>query len=148
MGELRGRAARMEPIRDLADLEPVLASLTAKGLVIPLTRKGRGQAVTHALFSSSELDRLKARYSAAAAEPPPARADDEPFTESFPGPTHATGPSTASGAADGRTADVLQRAIGELRAQMAQVQSDLAELADAHEKTQDEVRRLRDELGG
>jgi uncharacterized protein YceH (UPF0502 family) len=36
-GELRGRAARMEPIADLAALRPVLESLKTKGLVIPLT---------------------------------------------------------------------------------------------------------------
>ena len=32
VGELRGRAARMEPIKDLAELRPVLDALQAKGL--------------------------------------------------------------------------------------------------------------------
>ena len=40
VGELRGRAARMEPIADLAALRPVLDSLKAKGLVISLDARG------------------------------------------------------------------------------------------------------------
>src|SRR5262249_8237460 len=48
-GELRGRAARMEPIADLAALRPVLQSLKGKNLVIPLTPEGRGHVLTHAL---------------------------------------------------------------------------------------------------
>jgi hypothetical protein len=41
-GELRGRAARMEPIRDLAELRPVLASLKSKGLVNPCPLPAQG----------------------------------------------------------------------------------------------------------
>ena len=33
VGELRGRAARMEPIKDLGELQPTLDSLAAKGLI-------------------------------------------------------------------------------------------------------------------
>ena len=36
-GELRGRAARMEPIADLGALRPVITALKARGLVLPLT---------------------------------------------------------------------------------------------------------------
>src|SRR5688572_10356687 len=46
-GELRGRAARMEPITDLAALRPVLQSLKEKGLLVSLTSEGRGHVVTH-----------------------------------------------------------------------------------------------------
>src|SRR5262245_62757548 len=48
-GELRGRAARMEPIADLAALRPILASLKQKGLVVSVTPEGRGHVLTHAL---------------------------------------------------------------------------------------------------
>ena len=48
-GELRGRVSRMDPIPDLPSLRLLLASLRAKGLVIPLTPEGRGHVVSHAL---------------------------------------------------------------------------------------------------
>ena len=62
-GELRGRAARMEPIPDLGALRPVLASLKAKGLVIPLTPEGRGHVLTHGLYPPRELEHLRAQFS-------------------------------------------------------------------------------------
>jgi uncharacterized protein YceH (UPF0502 family) len=64
VGELRGRAARMEPIPDLASLEPVLGALRDKGLVVELTPPGRGQMVTHGLFEEAELDHLRSQFSA------------------------------------------------------------------------------------
>jgi uncharacterized protein YceH (UPF0502 family) len=63
-GELRGRAARMEPIADLGALRPILASLKAKRLVIALTPEGRGHVVTHALYEPRELERLRAEQGA------------------------------------------------------------------------------------
>ena len=54
VGELRSRAARMEPIADLATLQPILVTLQEKGLVVPLTTAGRGQKVTHGLYQDAE----------------------------------------------------------------------------------------------
>ena len=62
VGEFRGRAARMEPIADLAALRPLLDSLKAKGLVVALTPEGRGHVVTHALYRPREMEALKAKY--------------------------------------------------------------------------------------
>src|SRR5947207_47618 len=62
VGELRGHAARMEPIADLAALQPLLEGLMAKGLVIALTPEGRGQVVAHTLYQPSELERLRAEH--------------------------------------------------------------------------------------
>ena len=67
VGELRSRAARMEPIADLSALHPVLDSLAQKGLVVQLTPSGRGQIVTHALFSEREMEELRRRTSDQAA---------------------------------------------------------------------------------
>src|SRR5918996_705209 len=50
LGELRGRAARMEPIADVAALKPVVDGLVKKGLMIELTGPGRGQIVSHNLY--------------------------------------------------------------------------------------------------
>lgn len=61
VGELRGRAARMEPIADLGALRPVLDSLTQKNLVVSLTPAGRGQIITHNLFEPHEMARVKER---------------------------------------------------------------------------------------
>src|SRR5512145_505925 len=59
VGELRGRAARMEPIKDLADLQPTLDTLHAKGLVVYLSPPGRGSLVTHALYLERELEKVQ-----------------------------------------------------------------------------------------
>lgn len=61
IGELRGRAARMEPIADLNALRPVLESLIEKKLVISLTPEGRGQVVTHGLYQANEMEKATAR---------------------------------------------------------------------------------------
>jgi uncharacterized protein YceH (UPF0502 family) len=61
VGELRGRAARMEPIGDLQALRPILQSLKEKGLVRELTPEGRGQLVTHNLYKDRELAELQSR---------------------------------------------------------------------------------------
>ena len=61
VGELRGRASRMEPIAGLAELKPLLDSLMEKKLVISLTPEGRGQMVTHGLYKDRELEALRNR---------------------------------------------------------------------------------------
>lgn len=61
LGDLRARAARMEPIADLAALKPIVDGLVQRGLVLELTAPGRGQIVTHALYLGPELDALRAR---------------------------------------------------------------------------------------
>jgi len=58
VGELRGRAARMEPIKGLSELQPTLDSLQAKGLIQYLTPPGRGSVVTHCLYLERELDKV------------------------------------------------------------------------------------------
>jgi uncharacterized protein len=59
VGELRGRASRMEPIKDLSDLRPILDSLEAKKLVLYLTPRGRGAVVSHALYLDRELEKIR-----------------------------------------------------------------------------------------
>ena len=59
-GELRGRAARMEPIADVSALRPVLVALKQKRLVIALTPEGRGHMVTHVLYEPRELEKVRA----------------------------------------------------------------------------------------
>lgn len=75
LGELRARAARMEPIADLAALKPIVDSLLKKGLMIELSPPGRGQMVSHGLYKERELVELKAQF---AGYRPPDRDEDEP----------------------------------------------------------------------
>lgn len=63
LGELRGRAARMEPIADLAALKPLVDQLVQRGLMIELTPPGRGQIVSHNLYPHEELAEVRARVS-------------------------------------------------------------------------------------
>lgn len=60
LGELRGRASRMEPIADLAALKPVVDRLVQRGLMIEVTPPGRGQMVSHNLYLPEELEEVRA----------------------------------------------------------------------------------------
>jgi uncharacterized protein YceH (UPF0502 family) len=66
LGELRGRAARMEPIADMAALKPIVDALVARGLMIELTGPGRGQVVSHGLYAEPELAELRSGHSGSA----------------------------------------------------------------------------------
>ena len=86
LGELRGRAARMEPIEDLAALKPIVAGLVERGLMLELTPAGRGQVVSHNLFLEPEKAQLLAAASGGGAWPAPAReADAAPPSREAPG---------------------------------------------------------------
>lgn len=122
VGELRGRAARMEPIADLNALRPVVQSLVDKGLVIELTPEGRGQVVTHALYKDRELNELRTRFAGAASVPSWEGAEHEP-----------TVPRSAPAAP---SLHPIEQAIAELRDQLSELRGGLDELRD-------QVRRLR-----
>jgi uncharacterized protein YceH (UPF0502 family) len=160
-GELRGRAARMEPIADVAALRPVLESLKNKRLVISLTSLGRGHMVTHNLYEPQELDKQRTLHTEADEPVAPARDAVARLEQSRlrqdagqaePSPTPRTAPAVP--APMGPTGGValpasdLQQELQSLRAEVAQLKNELAELAAAHERTTDELRSMRDALGG
>ena len=62
LGELRARAARMEPIADLTALKPIVDALIERGLVLELTPPGRGQLVSHGIYTAHELAELKEKH--------------------------------------------------------------------------------------
>jgi uncharacterized protein len=128
IGELRGRAARMEPIADVNALQAILKSLAEKRLVIELTPAGRGQIVAHNLFKERELVEIRAEYAKLATQAA-STLDDEPR----PAPTHSVrstaGP--APGFTPGVTSDMfteLKLEVAELRAEVARLRSELQEL--------------------
>jgi uncharacterized protein len=136
VGELRARAARMEPLPDLAALQPVLDSLRSKELVISLTPEGRGHTVTHALYKPQEIESLRARYHGGVAA---AARDETPSAKSPP-------VAPASGK-DAHVATILGD-LATLRQQVAELQHDLDALRDAQTQTSDELLALKQSLGG
>jgi len=138
VGELRGRAARMAPIPDLGALRPVLDSLTAKGLVVPLTAEERGQLVTHGLYTVSELERIRREQGSGG--PPAGRiaTGDQPrASQTSPTPTgQANHPLTAP------TAVVVDNRNGPATA----TGHEIAALRQEFQELTREVLRLRKEV--
>ena len=68
VGELRTRAARMASgqIPDLHALRPLLRRLMDAGLVEAMTPDGRGQVVTHTLYTPPELERVRQKHGGSA----------------------------------------------------------------------------------
>lgn len=127
VGELRGRAARMDPIPDLAALKPLVESLLKKGLMLELTPPGRGQIVSHALYKEKELAELKTYL---AAHPPERHADDGP-TPPPPLVAGTVGPAVA--AQTGRPITppgITSDEFAELSVEVAELRADLARLKD------------------
>ena len=138
VGELRGRAARMEPIADLAALKPVLDSLMKKNLVISLTPEGRGQVVSHNLYKERELVELRARY---AGHTGAAEQAAEEGSAPTPAPAAAASrPAPATPAATFSAAGVTKDMFAELELEVHALRADVARLRD-------ELRSLQQELG-
>lgn len=147
VGELRGRAARMEPIKDLSDLQPTLNTLQGKGLIQYLTPPGRGAIVTHCLYLDREFD--KVRREADALHPATESADySEPVSGAAAVPQRAA-PQSAS-TATSRPPDWLGE-IESLRSDVATLSRELAaarsELESTIQKLQADLNELNRQLG-
>ena len=59
LGELRTRAARMEPINDLQHMTELFNELKRRNLVVELSPPGRGQVVSHNLYPEWELEQVR-----------------------------------------------------------------------------------------
>ncbi|NOY29988.1 MAG: DUF480 domain-containing protein [Planctomycetes bacterium] len=115
LGELRGRAARMEPIRDIGQLRPIVDSLRQKGLLILLTPSGRGCIVTHALYQEQELVKLRAEYGGAPV--------DEPIPVAAPSPQQEE-----TVASDEAGLQFLRDEVASLRNEVGKLRSELQNL--------------------
>jgi uncharacterized protein YceH (UPF0502 family) len=130
VGELRGRAARMEPIKDLAELRPVLDALEAKGLIQYLTPQGRGCIVTHSLYLDEQIEKLRQQYAAAPT-----------IDRSASLPTVSAPPAVAN--AD---ASRLSEEIDRLREEVAAVKREFVAMRSEIESTSQQLRHDLDEL--
>lgn len=146
IGELRGRAARMEPIKGMTELQPILASLVAKNLVIYITPPGRGAIVTHNLYEPQELEKVLREngggttpVSTVATQSAPC---DIEATSHGHAPVAAGAEPVASPAAVGTSTSA--EAI-DLQAELSALRADLEEQIEG---LRSEVEDLRQQLGG
>lgn len=156
-GELRARAARMEPIAGLTELRPTLQALKQRGLIVSLTSEGRGHVVTHNLYKPREMEKLLAKYAGAGY-------DEESTPSTSPSTTYSNLPSstptapsrpvtmvptpTPGSSVANEVVDSLQRENETLNVRVAELNSQVADLTDRVEQTERALRELRDSLGG
>jgi len=149
-GELRGRAARMEPIRDLAELRPVVEALKSRGLIIPLTPEGRGHVLTHGLYKPRELENLKAQYGGSSPSAMPAAPRGPAPAESALSAQPAVAPPPPAPAVAGvdlEIVEALRQEIAELRSQVSELRTQLEDATTEQQRLADDLRDLRDSLG-
>jgi uncharacterized protein YceH (UPF0502 family) len=141
VGELRGRAARMEPIKDLTDLQPTLDALVAKSLVVYLTPPGRGSIVTHTLYLDDEMEKIRreASSSPSVAETQAVLHIASPSEDSARPQHHVDAPRRLNTAP-------LADEIGRLRDELAAVKRDLSTAQSQFESTTQELRQAIDDL--
>ena len=134
LGELRARAARMEPIEDLAALKPVIEGLVGRRLMIELTPPGRGQVVSHNLYAPGELADLRARLGRHAGAPE-AGAGESPDR---PGPGVSKAPAPT--APERLAPDGGQPAMREILGEISTLRAEVARLAERVAKLESEGR--------
>jgi uncharacterized protein YceH (UPF0502 family) len=142
VGELRGRAARMEPIKDVGELQPTLDALEQKGLVQYLTPPGRGCIVTHTLYLDREMEKVRreagtAQFESESADdsaPAPSRAVASPAIE----PRRTAATSAASGSND--TAS-LSAELSQLRRELTEARADFDSKLSVLRQQLDELNR-------
>jgi hypothetical protein len=116
IGELRGHASRMDPIADLDTLHPILDALVAKQLVVLLTPPGRGQVVTHNLYTPERLEELKVQFASG---------------RSMPEPDVARVSSTRPSGISLEQFAALESEVTELRAEISRIRAELDALRNA-----------------
>lgn len=119
-GELRGRAARMEPIEDLDALRNVLRPLAERKLVVFLGPEGkRGTLITHGFHGPEELEALRAGAVARASE--------------SGGETRAAAPASSP----------LAEKVAGLETSLAETRAEVADLRRQVQELTEEVRRIK-----
>ncbi len=126
LGDLRGRASRMDKIADVRELKPIVAGLLDKGLMVELTPPGRGQVVTHNLYQADELKRLQNEHGNYIPTPRSERELDTPsVAERIP--TSIVQPEAIKQPDDSRV-DELVKEVAQLREEVDQLREQLDSL--------------------
>jgi len=142
VGELRGRAARMEPIKGLSELQPTLDSLEAKGLIQYLTPPGRGSVVTHTLYLDREMEKVRreaGEHAATGGSPVATRPSPQPTPPS----SRAVTPPAPKHTDDSAE---LRDQLDSLRDELAAVKRELDTARNEFSTTADALRRDLDQL--
>ncbi len=142
VGELRGRAARMEPIKDMADLRPTLDSLEKKRLIQYLTPQGRGCIVTHTLYLDREMEKVRREADAIHAA---AAGGDSP-EESSSSATSAPRPPQQAPVARSAEQHDWSEEITSLREELNTLKQELAAARTEFETTSEQLRNDLAEL--
>lgn len=132
IGELRGRAARMEAIADLSALKPIVEALLERKLMIEITPPGRGQVVSHGLYHARELAELRESFSRPSHPPTSVGRDNSVALE------HPSAPSPVLAERGPEAPSVVM--VAGLSAELAELRAEVARL---HER----IRRLEAHLG-
>lgn len=142
LGELRGRAARMEPIKGVSELRPIVESLRQKGLLLLLTPPGRGCVVTHALYSEQELAKVRSEYGNVEVDAPVVSSGNEALAASRQ--WHPEAEDSAEPISDGEV-EALRVELQELKAEFAEYRAN----ADTKlENLRSDLDDLNRQLGG
>lgn len=124
IGELRGRAARMEAIADVNTLRPILDSLIQRNLIVSLTPAGRGQIVTHNLYLPDQLEKVK--RSVGTGEPStPAEISS---VKSRPSPSPEGRKTSIDSNSFGNDVAELKTEVSELRSEVNRLKSEIEDL--------------------
>jgi uncharacterized protein len=121
LGELRTRAARMEPINDLQHMSDLFSELKRRNLVVELSPPGRGQIVSHNLYPEWELEQLRKQVAAGIS----ASSD---LVESAPTANRNASASAASHFGSNERIKELESEIEELKISVSELQSRLSRL--------------------
>ncbi len=124
LGELRGRAARMETIAGISELRPIVDRLHQKGLIVYLTPPGRGCVVTHALYQEQELAKVRAEYGGEEVVVPVVASD----ARTSPAPSVV---ASVDGSVDGGEVDLLRAELAELKETVEELRADFDRLKEA-----------------
>lgn len=125
LGELRTRAARMEPINDLQHMSELFNELKRRSLVVELSPPGRGQIVSHNLYPEWELEQV--RKSVAAGITANADSEEPSHSVSRSAPSNPSGNSDSSNRIKELESDIvgLRESIGDLQTRLGRLEKDL-----------------------
>ncbi|MCA9259988.1 MAG: DUF480 domain-containing protein [Planctomycetales bacterium] len=153
LGDLRGRAARMEAIKDIGALRPIVSSLHQKGLLIYLTPPGRGAVVTHNLYEPQELDKIRNEHGGYVDDGQAADFDDEsseyvsPASPQAPSPASVASPSLATGPVRPAAASAPPNAAAPSQQAFDKLTAEVARLAEELGQLRSELHELKSALG-
>jgi uncharacterized protein YceH (UPF0502 family) len=119
-GDLRGRASRMDEIKDLDELRTILKSLSDRRLIVYVTPpERRGTIVTHGFHPPEELDAARTKFTAGAVTD-----HEAPPRPTAPAPDVVAGLETRLTAAV-EEIDRLKQAVAGLQDQLAALRREL-----------------------